>query len=108
MDRADYLASKREELVGLANSMLSGGINLIEGVRKVCALSVAIGDSENDVFAPMAAIESETDHYPLGEVRARCAEDYLRRMDAELESYLMEAGPDIMDACRDVIRTYSC
>lgn len=108
MDRADYLASKREELVGLADSMLSGGTNLIEGVRKVCALSVAIGDSDNDVFIPMIAIESETDHYPLGEVRARCADDYLRRMDAEMGSYLEEARQDILDACRDIIRIYSC
>lgn len=108
MGRVDGPSSKREELVGLANSMLAGEINLIEGVRKICSLRFAISDPENDVFVPLRAIDSETDHYPLGEMRARCADDYLRRMDAEMEGYLAEARQDILDACRDIIRTYSC
>lgn len=88
--------------------MLAGDVNLIEGVRKMCSLRFATGDPENDVFMPLRAIDSETDHYPLGEMRVRCADDYLRRMDAEMENYLEEAKQDILNACRDIIRVYSC
>lgn len=108
MGQVDSPSSKREELVGLANSMLAGEVNLIEGVRKMCSLRFAIGDPENDVFIPLRAIDSETDHYPLGEMRARCADDYLRRMDTEMENYLEEARQDILDVCRDIVRIYSC
>lgn len=99
---------KRKELVSLANSMLAGEVNLIEGIRKICSLRFSIGDPENDVFITFRAIDSETDHYPLGAMRDGCADDYLRRMDIEMKSYLEEARQDILDACRDIIRIYSC
>lgn len=106
MGQIDYPSSKREELVGLANAMLAGEVNLIEGVRKMCSLRFAISDPENDVFIPLCAIDSETDHYPLGEMRARCADGYLRRIDTEMENYLEEVRQDILDVCRDIIRIY--
>ena len=73
----------------------------------MCLLRFAIGDSENDVFIPLRAIDSETDHYPLGEMRSRCANDYLQRMDTEMQDYLEEAKQDILDVCREIIRIYS-
>ena len=100
--------SKRKELLELANAMLAGEVNLIEGVRKICSLRFAIGDSENEVFFPMRAIDSETDHYPLGEMRTKCNIDYLKQMDAEMACYLSNASQDILDACKNIIRTYRC
>lgn len=103
----ELLESKRAELIVVANAMLDGKMDLIEGVRKICSLRFAVGDPENDVFMPIRAIESETDHFPLGEVRSRCAADYLRQMDAEMQRYLSDARQDILDACKEIIRIFS-
>ena len=98
---------KRAELVAVATAMLENRLDLIEGVRKICALRHAIGDSANDVFVPIRAIDSETDHFPLGEIRAQCASDYLERMDLEMEHYLADASDDIFRACKEIVRVFS-
>lgn len=103
----ELLESKRAELIAVANAMLDGKMDLIEGVRKICSLRFAVGDPDNDVFMPIRAIESETDHSPLGEMRSRCAPDYLRRMDAEMQRYLSDARQDILEACKEIIRIFS-
>jgi hypothetical protein len=107
MSQFEYFTSKQKELVELANLMLEGHIHLIEGVRKACSLCFEIGDSENNLFNSFRAIDSETDHYPLGKIRASCAKDYLQRVDAEMEEYLVNVKQDILDTCRDITRIYS-
>jgi len=104
---AELLESKRNELVVVANSMLDERMNLIEGVRKICSLRFTVGDPENDVFMPIRAIDSETDHFPIGEIRSRCAPDYLQRMDAEMQDYLSDARPYILEACKEIISVFS-
>ncbi len=99
--------SKRNELIAVANAMLDGEINLIEGVRKICSLRHAIGDPENDVFMPIRAIESETDHFPIGELRKQCSDDYLQRVDNEMQRYLAEAKEYIFTVCQEIIRVFS-
>jgi hypothetical protein len=103
----ELFESKKNELIAVASAMLVERINLIEGVRRICSLRFAAGDPENDVFMPLRAIDSETDHFPLGEMRARCSADYLRRMDAEMQDYLSDARPYILEACKEIINTFS-
>jgi hypothetical protein len=107
MDRTTDVAAKRRELVVVANSMLESNTNLIEGVRQICVLRLNVGDSDNDVFMTMRAVESETDAFPLGAMRAKCSPDFLERMDVEMQAYLSDARDDILQACRDIVRTYS-
>ncbi|MBU0944258.1 MAG: DUF2489 domain-containing protein [Proteobacteria bacterium] len=99
--------SERAELVSVANDIINGQIHLIEGVRKICSLRHTVDDPDNSVFMPIRAIESETDHFPLGEIRSRCAVEYLERIDAEMKDYLDEAKQDILDACNEIINTFS-
>ncbi len=101
------IEKKRSELVAVATAMIEGRMHLIEGARRICALRHAVGQPENEVFMPIRAIESETDHFPLGEMRARCANDYLQRMDDEMNRYLDSARQDILSACKEIIRTFS-
>jgi hypothetical protein len=92
------------KLVQVARDMLENRINLIEGCKKICALRHELSDPENDIFLPIRAIDSETDHFPLGTVRDGCAENYLRRVDEEMLHYLEDARDDIRAACREIIR----
>lgn len=103
----NIVTEKRSELLAVASAMLDGRMNLIEGARRVCALRHATGDPDNKVFMPIRAIESETDHFPIGETRLRCAGDYLQRTDDEMRRYLADAGEEILYACREIIRAFS-
>lgn len=107
MDTSDQVFARRKELVALANSMLAGEINLIKGVRRICALRFAVEDPENEVFLPIRAIESETDTFPLGAMRVNCSPDYLKRADSEMQSYLADARADILQACKEIVTTFS-
>lgn len=107
MERVSTDLSKRAEIIALANSMLNDEINLIEGARKLCALRFVSGDPENEVFMPIRAVESETDHFPFGELRSRFAPDYLQRLDIEMDNYIKSAREDILNACREILRVYS-
>ncbi len=98
---------RRFELVTVATAMRNGELNLIEGVRKICRLRHQIGDPENEVFMPIRAIESETDHFPIGEMRNQCAASYLQRMDEEMKRYLADARQNILSACKEIIHVYS-
>lgn len=102
-EQSDQLSTRRQEIVELANLMLFGDINLIEGTRRICALRFAIDDPENEVFLPLRAIESETDAFPLGAMRSNCSAEYLKRADSDLESYLVDARDDILQACREIV-----
>lgn len=106
MSIKDTKAKEKAELVAVANAMLDGKVNLIEGCRKICNLRDSV-DPDNDVFMPIEGIESETDHFPLGELRKQCTPDYLQRMDAEMERYLLDARNDIHNCCREIIHVFS-
>jgi hypothetical protein len=107
MEQINHLFVKRRELTDMARAMLDGRVHLIEGVRRICTLRFEVQDPENEVFLPILAIDSETDSYPFGAVRATCSPSYLKRADAEIESYLDEARNDILQACREIINVFS-
>ena len=106
-DQLDRLSAQRHELVAVASGMLAGSINLIEGMRRICALRFSIEEPDNEVFLPIRAMESETDSFPLGAMRSNCSEGYLKRADAEMESYLADARDEILQACREIVRAFS-
>ena len=101
------VALNRAELVTVATAMIRGEKDLLEGVREICSLRHAIGDSENRLFHPIRAVDSETDHFPLGAVRGQWSPEQLYRLDAEKERYLVEARADIVDACRAIVDEYA-
>ena len=107
MERTEYINEKRRELLLVANSMLVGETNLIEGVRRICILRFAVEDPENEVFWAIRGIESETDTFPLGSIRTRCSPEYLRSMDDKMQRYLSEAQGDILQACREIVKAFS-
>ncbi|MBU0983826.1 MAG: DUF2489 domain-containing protein [candidate division Zixibacteria bacterium] len=98
---------KRNELVAIANAMLSGETDLIEGVRDICSLRFAVGDPQDDAFMFFIAADSETDHFPVGQQRKLCADEYLQRVDREMQRYLADAREDMMTACRNIVSVFS-
>jgi len=99
-------APKKAELAAIASAMLEGRVHLIEGVRKITELRHEVGCADDEIFMPIRAIESETDHFPAGAQRSRCSKEYLARADAEVHRYLEDAKSDIFAACREILRAY--
>lgn len=97
----------KAHLISTADAMLQGRLQLIEGCRRIWHLSHELGDPDNPVFLPIRAIESETDRFPLGEVRKQYAPEYLREIDKEMQRYLDGAREDILNSCREIIRSFS-
>jgi hypothetical protein len=85
-----------------AQSMLDGRTPLLEGVRKICKLR---GDIDEAIpgLSVLVAVDSETDHLPVGSARALCSEDYIKAADEELQSYLSTNSSNILSACEDIV-----
>lgn len=98
---------KRAELFATAKAMLDGGIHLVEGCRVICRLCHQMGEHDNSLFLPILAIESDTDQYPLGDVRRKYNGLYLQRLDQELGEYLDSATPVIHEACRRIVAEFA-
>ena len=98
--------SVEAKIVRVAEAMIEGKMQLIQGCRDLCGFLSLTLEPERDVFLAIIAIESETDHFPLGDVRRECAPDYLKRMDGEMDRSIEDARVDILCACHELIQIF--
>ncbi len=106
MNHVEFVESKKREIVAVSKSILAGDMDMIEGVRKICALRTLLDKSEDEIFISIRAIDSETDHFPGPNQRNLWATESLQRLDSELNEYLASAGGDILEACREIIAAF--
>jgi hypothetical protein len=107
MTHEEWVAAKRRELVVLAQSMLVGEVHLIEGVRRLCNMRFDVGDPDNELFLALRSIDSDTDDFPLGEMRKQCSAEFLKRKDIEMQNYLDGMHNDIRCTCIEIIRRFT-
>lgn len=98
--------SVEAKIVRVAEAMIEGKMQLIQGCREICGLLSHTLEPERDAFLAIKAIDSETDHFPLGDVRRECAPDYLKRMDCEMDRYIEAAREDILHVCHELIQIF--
>ncbi|WP_288380798.1 hypothetical protein [uncultured Massilia sp.] len=81
----EYVQSVRRQVVSTAQAMLDGQLSFLIGSRRLAALrheiDAAADDSDLLVFV---SIDSETDAFPLGEVREHWDQDALARLEPEI------------------------
>jgi hypothetical protein len=70
-------------LIEVLNALLSERISLTEGCRRVSRLASDLDQRSNKLFLPFVGVDSETDRFPLGEVRTRWSPEALVREDQE-------------------------
>ena len=99
-------ATARASVVAIAEDIIQGRVGIVEGCRAIAALRHETGDSKNVPFGPIVGFESETDHYPIGEVRKRYNSEYVQSLDRELDEHINQDGELIKDACRTLIRAF--
>ena len=88
----EYVATVRRDVVATAKAMLSGGVNYLEGARRLAALrfEAAVREDDED-FMAFVAIDSETDEFPLGRVREEWSEEVLDRLQPEIDDAIVWA-----------------
>jgi hypothetical protein len=81
-----YRSDQWKLLVQVLEELRSGRVGITEGCRNVVGLRSALNQETNELFLPFVAVESETDHFPLGDIRARWSPIALEREDKERQA----------------------
>ncbi|MBV9836366.1 MAG: hypothetical protein JO055_18250 [Alphaproteobacteria bacterium] len=96
----------RTQLIEVAHAMLDRRMGVLEGARKIDDLRMRHPYPDLMMFVPFRGVSSESDGYPLGDVRQHWHPDALAKLDKKMEAYVSAVRDDIMSACRDVLRAY--
>jgi hypothetical protein len=77
---------ERKKLVDTVRRMLSGDVSFLEGARMIRdSGALEVDDFDEDIL-PFVVIVSETDRFPLGEVRQLWDPDALAKLQPEIDS----------------------
>ena len=107
LSHSEYVALQRRRVAEIAAQMLTGNVGMIEGARLLGGLhhEVEVGEDDPD-FLMFVAIDSETDHLPVGQERQLWAPESLARKDFELGRAEGLAREDAAEACRNLVRRF--
>lgn len=96
----------RTKLIEVAHAMLDGRMGVLEGARTIDDLRLRHSDPDLSMFAAFVGVSSESDGFPLGDVRQRWSPDALAKLDKEADAYVSAVRDVVMSACRDILRAY--
>lgn len=92
-----------ERAIALARRVLRGELRVIEGCRALSSMRWEFGADMTDQFSPFVAIDSETDHLPVGAVRNLWAVEALARKDLEIDRCEELYRTQALEACSVLI-----
>jgi hypothetical protein len=102
-----YLASLHRHIVAAAAGALDGTLSVTEAARALTAIGHELRLSYEQPFLLFVGIASETDEFPLGEVRDRWNPAKLVELDAERSVYENRVRPRVVAACEELLRKYA-
>lgn len=88
----------------LAQQIIDGSIEIIEGCRRIAFLKIYL--IEDLDYRMIIGFVSQTDKFPIGSERKYYDEEYLKKLDKELNEYLVECRPTVLEACKNLINKY--
>ncbi len=92
-------------LADLLGDILAGRIGLTEGCRAVVSRGYGL-EPDNALFDPFRGFDSESDAFPLGEVRKFWAPDRLKEIDTQREQTEARYRDWVLDAAKH-LRSYA-
>ena len=99
--------TKVNEILVVVNDILGGKIGSIKASRKLIRLFNDIGsDSDIDLLV-FKALDSETDHLPVGKLRENYSSKRLKEIDEEIKKYEDFYRDSIMNASKNILEKYS-
>jgi hypothetical protein len=99
-----YVDLPTSRAIDVARRLISGKVGVIEGCRELSSLKYAFGDSFTQDFRPFVAIDSETDHLPVGTVRREWNPNALARKDNEIAKCEELYRPQVIEDCERPIK----
>ena len=99
--------SPQNQIAAVAQGMLSGEVGIVEGCRRLVQLSSRLDEGDDGLFAPIVAVESETEDLPLGEARSLWSAEALASKDREVSVYLGQVGETVLEVCRTLVKRYA-
>jgi len=107
MTHEEYVLSCRQRVVELATGILAGSVQALEGCHELASLrwEVEVDEGDKD-FLIFAAISSETDSLPVGQVRAHWSQEALARLEPQIQSAVAWATAQATPACQSVIQRF--
>ena len=90
-------------LVIVLDALLSERIGITEGCRRVVRLRIELGEERSELFLPFVGVDSETDAFPLGEVRELWSPAALVREDKKRSRVEDHYRPFVIKASKELI-----
>src|SRR5882757_3419549 len=105
--RIGSVAETRGEMVRTARGIINDVIGIVSGSRELARLRFgSTTEYDRDVLI-FVGIDSESDHFPLGDVRRHWSAEALKAKDAELLDYEARVRERAFQACESFILHYS-
>ena len=99
----------RQKVVGVAQALLDGRIGVVEAARQIEAYRgdrVSLDEFDPD-FVTFLAIESQTDHLPVGEDRRHWAADALALKNLEIARCEELHRPEALEAASHLVARFA-
>jgi hypothetical protein len=90
-------------LIEVLDALLSEHISVTEGCRQVWRLASDLNQRSNKLFLPFVGVYSETDRFPLGEVRTKWSPAALVREDEERARVENHYKSFVTNACKALL-----
>ena len=94
------------DVVQVSRSILNQTMGVTDGARRLAALRFRVRAESDSDFLVFAGIDSETDNFPLGDIRSRWSQDALARSDGERKRIEAHWRQSVEMACRSLIHKY--
>ena len=101
-----YAFALQRQIVAAARELLAGSISVTEAARCITGPATELGKAHDPPFVTFLGIDSETDVFPLGDVRDRWNPSALQKQDAERARYEAVVRAPALEACREILRIF--
>lgn len=95
-----------KEIVDVSRRILDGTMGTVEGARSLVTLRLRLKAEDDPDFLVFVAIDYQSDHFPLGDVRRRWSSVALALQDACRNRFEEGCKQDAKTACHNLISKY--
>lgn len=107
METENYQIRLNEKIVEICKEILKEKIGIIAGSRQLISLFAEKSNKDDFDLTLFIAIESETDHLPVGFERKNWNDEALNRKDIEISEYELARKNEVMFSCQNLVTKLS-
>ena len=107
MSHEEYVAMQRRRVAELAQQILSGRIDVLDGSAQIAGLRAEIEiDLRDDDMMAFVLVESETDHLPIGIEAQNWSDEALARKEPDLRRARAWATDVVREPCASLVSRF--